>query len=157
MLAALLQPFGVCATYLNPEVAGVSNFFLFTKSYSGDFHWSIPEGFIVNCSLACWFLLDSTCKTIHSIKCGLVGFVLVLENSTCKGHSFKFDVNAGMAEWLGRSTLVLRVEGSSYSPDLLQKVWGEYLPTLCNSRQSGKRNHEVWSHRKEGPGSHCLD
>ena len=35
-------------------------------------------------------------------------------------------------------TLVHKVEGSSYGPDLLQKVWGEYLPTLCNSRQKGK-------------------
>ena len=30
--------------------------------------------------------------------------------------------NTGMAWWLGRSTLVPRVEGSSYGPDLLQKV-----------------------------------
>ena len=29
---------------------------------------------------------------------------------------------SGMAYYLGRSTLVLRVEGSSYGPDLLQKV-----------------------------------
>ena len=29
---------------------------------------------------------------------------------------------SGMALWLGRTTLVPRVEGSSYGPDLLQKV-----------------------------------
>ena len=58
-----------------------------------------------------------------------------------------------MAEWLRRSTLDLRVEGSSYSPDLLQKVRGKSLPT----RQKGKRNHKVLLHREEGPESHCLD
>ena len=35
---------------------------------------------------------------------------------------------AGMAEWLGGSTLHLRVVGSSHSPDLLQKVHAEHLP-----------------------------
>ena len=62
-----------------------------------------------------------------------------------------------MAQWLGRSTLDLRAEGLIYSPELLQKVQGEYLLTLWDSRQKGKRDHEVWSHREEGPGSHCLD
>ena len=40
--------------------------------------------------------------------------------------------------------------------DLLQKVRGEYLPTLCNSSQKGKRNHEVISHREEWPGVALL-
>ena len=30
--------------------------------------------------------------------------------------------STGMAYWFGRSTLVIRVEGSIYGPDLLQKV-----------------------------------
>ena len=40
---------------------------------------------------------------------------------------------------LGRSILDLRVLGSSYCPDLLQNVRGEYLPTLFNSRQKESR------------------
>ena len=31
-------------------------------------------------------------------------------------------ISAGMAQWLGHSTLVHKVEGSSYGLDLLQKV-----------------------------------
>ena len=48
--------------------------------------------------------------------------------SLCFISYFKLPILcAGMAKWLGRSTLVLRVKGSSYGPDLLQKVRGEYL------------------------------
>ena len=32
----------------------------------------------------------------------------------------------GIAEWLGHSTLDLRVMGSNYGPDLMQKLQGEY-------------------------------
>ncbi len=34
-------------------------------------------------------------------------------------------------------------------------MWGENWAALCNSKQKGRRNHEVWSHREEGPASHC--
>ena len=43
-----------------------------------------------------------------------------------------------MAKWLGGSTLDQRVVGLSNSPDLLQKVREEYLPTLCNSKEKAK-------------------
>ena len=46
---------------------------------------------------------------------------------------------ARMAKWLSRPTLDQMVVGSSYSPDLLQNMRGEYLSALCNSRQKDKK------------------
>ena len=43
---------------------------------------------------------------------------------------------AGMAQWLGRSTLVHKVEGSSYGPDLLQK---SVRRVFANSLYPGKK------------------
>ncbi len=61
----------------------------------------------------------------------------------------------GIAEWLDHSTLLQKVPGSK-PPSRCHKVREEDLPALCSFWQKGKWNHEVWSHREEGPGLHCT-
>ncbi len=52
-------------------------------------------------------------------------------------------------------TLIQRVPGSKPPSNRSHKAIGENWTALCISKQKGKRNHDVWSHWEEGPGSHC--
>ena len=84
------------------------------------------------------FLSDINCACVKAIK---------LERRT---FSRLVVGMAGIAKWLDHLS-------SKPPSDLSHEVQGENLPALCNYRQKikDKRNHEMWSHRQEGPGSHC--
>ena len=60
----------------------------------------------------------------------------------------------GIAKWLGHCTLVPRVPGSKRPSDLSQSVRKEFA-SYQSFQVKRQNDHEVWSHREEGPGSHC--